>query len=692
MAAIASEDFEFGTGDFDEGVAPSAGKGPSSSPLNQTSGLHISTDDAEMDVMIRQKLKGTFGFSELRNGQLPIMRALLRGESALAVFPTGAGKSLCYQLPALLLSFTVIICPLIALMEDQVKFLKSKGVRAAFFNSTLSYDEEQETFRGIANGDIQILYIAPERLQKESFVNRISATKIDMLVIDEAHCVSEWGHAFRPDYLLLAPISKTLQVGRVLCATATATPRCAQDIMDTFHIPSTNFVKTDFYRPNLHLHCIPVCTASEKFEKILQCLEEDLAPSSVHRGSGIVYCTLQIEATQMAERLSRKGFTAKTYHAGMRAEDRLTVQNWFMTKDSIIKIVCATIAFGMGVDKPDIRFVYHATLAKSIEGFAQEIGRAGRDGEPSICRTFLSGDDLPLLKTFATGDTPSLSNVRSFLTPMFINPHIGGFNAPGTVVELNHTDVGQRCDMRPGTMNLVFCHLQVFGGYVKQIGQVRKSFQGGGERIHHQYRILKVPRDWEELCGEVFERQGKRERDELRRLKDGIDLFARGECYSKQLRVYFGEKPESEWKCGNCQVCVFGAGVPIPPQSSALLSTGEGADALLKRCIQLMFDPILGHTFSNDEYRCGVRFLFGMASPIISKARLKNHELHGALERCCVKEFGEVLEVVQAASLERGILPGNMESTMQAMPTKGIKRGSGTGSGVRGASVKKRKR
>ncbi|KAJ3037132.1 hypothetical protein HDU99_010433, partial [Rhizoclosmatium hyalinum] len=284
-------------------------------------------------------------------------------------------------------------------MKDQVDFLRGKGVKAAFFNSTLTIDEEQDLFRKIDSGQIKILYIAPERLQKESFVNRISSVKIDMLVIDEAHCISEWGHSFRPDYLLLTTIAKSMNIGQFLCTTATATPKCAQDIITAFDIRQKNLFRSKFHRSNLHIQC-ETSNASGKNQKVLDLLERDLAVGSPYRGSGIAYCTLQRESTDLAAFLKSRGYSAKAYHAGMKDIDRLEVQNWFMDRSSDeIKIVCATIAFGMGIDKPDVRFIYHITMAKSVESFAQEIGRAGRDGLPSVCRTILCADDLPVLKS-----------------------------------------------------------------------------------------------------------------------------------------------------------------------------------------------------------------------------------------------------------------------------------------------------
>src|SRR4051794_30296573 len=316
----------------------------------------------------RQVLRDVFGFDDLREGQGAVIRALLAGRSALAIFPTGGGKSLCYQLPALLLDgLTVVVSPLIALMKDQVDFLTRRGVAAARLDSSLGAAEARQVYDDLRGGRLRLLYVAPERLAGERFVQTLAGRPIALLAIDEAHCISEWGHNFRPEYLKLARLATTLGVGRVLALTATATPEVARDIAAAFAIEGRDVIRNDFHRPNLELHVTP-CRGAERPELLLDRLE------SRPPGPTIVYVTLQKTAEELAEALVRAGYEAFAYHAGLDAEVRGRVQDAFMASRS--SIVVATIAFGMGIDKADIRVVYHYNLPKGVENYAQEIGRA----------------------------------------------------------------------------------------------------------------------------------------------------------------------------------------------------------------------------------------------------------------------------------------------------------------------------
>src|SRR5215203_594015 len=322
-------------------------------------------------------LGATFGFKSFRPGQEQVVDALLAGRSALAVFPTGAGKSLCYQLPALLLDgLTVVVSPLIALMNDQIDFLQHSGIEAARLDSSLAAAEQREIFDRLRDGALKLLYVAPDRFNNERFLGQLARARISLFAVDEAHCISEWGHNFRPDYLKLAERARELGAERVLALTATATPAVVADIQAGFGIEQADAVVTGFYRPNLTLLTTPVA-ARERDALLLERLRERPA------GSTIVYVTLQRTSVRIAELLAEAGLPARPYHAGMAADERVAVQEWWAASDE--GIVVATIAFGMGIDKADVRAVYHYNLPKSLESYSQEIGRAGRDGEPSVC-------------------------------------------------------------------------------------------------------------------------------------------------------------------------------------------------------------------------------------------------------------------------------------------------------------------
>jgi ATP-dependent DNA helicase RecQ len=320
-------------------------------------------------------LRERFGLPGFRPGQRQVIEALFDQGGALAVFPTGGGKSLCYQLPALMLDgVTVVISPLIALMKDQIDYLRSRGIEASRLDSSLERDEIRDVERGLRAGTLKILYVAPERFNNERFLQQLGRVSIALFAVDEAHCISQWGHNFRPDYLKLAETARTLGVERILALTATATPAVVEDICDSFGITPQGAVVTGFHRPNLFLSTHPVASGGRS-----RVLVERIR--SRPAGSGIVYVTLQKSAERVAEALSEAGIPARAYHAGMDTDLRTEVQEWWKGSDRAT--VVATIAFGMGIDKPDVRFVCHLDLPKSIEGYYQETGRAGRDGMPA---------------------------------------------------------------------------------------------------------------------------------------------------------------------------------------------------------------------------------------------------------------------------------------------------------------------
>jgi ATP-dependent DNA helicase RecQ len=356
-------------------------------------------------------LQQLFGFEHFRPGQQAVVEHLLAGHSALAIFPTGSGKSLCYQYVATQLPhLTIVVSPLLALMKDQLSFLHSKGIAAASIDSTLNPDQNREVMQNIRSGRCKILMVSVERFKNERFRQFIQSVPLSMLVIDEAHCISEWGHNFRPDYLKLPSYQQDLKIPLVLLLTATATKKVKHDMAQRFAIASSHIVQTGFYRANLNLDVVPTATA-DKDQQLLHILRQQSSANPT--SSGIVYVTLQKTAEQVANLLQRQGIAAKAYHAGLNDELRQCIQQDFM--QGVVHIVVATIAFGMGIDKADIRFVIHYDLPKSIENYSQEIGRAGRDGQLAQCTVLANLDGLTTVENFVYGDTPDQAAIDRVL-------------------------------------------------------------------------------------------------------------------------------------------------------------------------------------------------------------------------------------------------------------------------------------
>jgi ATP-dependent DNA helicase RecQ len=335
-------------------------------------------------------LKRYFGYTSFLPHQEEIIRAVLERRDVLAVLATGGGKSLCYQLPALLQDgLTVVVSPLIALMKDQVDGLRECGVAAAYLNSTLAYDERVRIEGDLRRGALKVLYVSPEKVVQPGFLRFLQGLSIDLIAIDEAHCISQWGHEFRPEYRQLAILKRTFPKTPIVALTATATPSVRNDICEQLHLASPAICVGSFLRRNLHYRVIP---KNNSYAQLVGYL-------SKHRNdSGIIYCTSKKTVGDLAKKLNRDGFLAQPYHAGLDARVRSRTQDRFI-RDSV-RIIVATVAFGMGIDKPDVRFVIHHDLPQTLEQYYQETGRAGRHGEKSDCILLFSRGDRAKVQYF----------------------------------------------------------------------------------------------------------------------------------------------------------------------------------------------------------------------------------------------------------------------------------------------------
>ena len=636
-------------------------------------------------------LAARFGLSGFRPGQAAIIEALLAGRSALAVFPTGSGKSLCYQLPALLLDgVTVVVSPLIALMKDQIDALEALGVPAARIDSSLSLDELRDVTDRLRRGELRLLYVAPERFNNERFVAQLAGVQIALFAVDEAHCISEWGHNFRPDYLKLAQRARELGAARVLALTATATPAVVADICAGFGIAPADAIATGAYRPNLTMLMTPV-RAHERDDILVERLR------SRPPGSAIVYVTLQRTALRIAELLARRGLPARPYHAGMKDDDRAATQDWWAAADA--GIVVATIAFGMGIDKADVRYVYHYNLPKGLESYAQEIGRAGRDGAPSVCEVLACPDDVPVLENFAYGDTPSREALAALLGELLA----GG---PGDELVVAEYDTSARFDVRPLVLKTLLTYLELAGllrqgtpfhaGYrIRPLGdagfgELFAGFDPARSRFLHRivaagkqgriwttlapdtvaatlgeersrvvaalgyledqglvelqpaeprqrYAVLAVAGDEAALVDEMLVRFERREAAEIERIQRVLALVTADECQVRVLVAYFGEeRPEV---CGHCSHCLSGR-AEMPP-ASPLPAPGSIVGPVQLAALRAEEPDALG------RQRQLARFLCGLSSPATTRAKLSRHQLYGAL---AAHRFADVLALCSTPS------------------------------------------
>jgi len=630
-----------------------------------------------------QTLKQVFGFDSFRTGQRQVIDALLAGRSSLAIFPTSGGKSLCYQLPALLLDgLTVVISPLIALMKDQLDFLTSHNVPAARLDSSLNREETLAVHDALHANTLKLLYISPERLGNERFLRSLERRRISLLAVDEAHCISEWGHNFRPDYLKIAQLAKQLQVERVLALTATATPQVARDIAAGFEVADQDVVRTGFYRPNLNINVIP-CQAIDRDELLLRQIKK--RPP----GPGVIYVTLQRTAENVAAQLTAAGFETRAYHAGMTAEDRHLVQEAFMASDQMI--VVATIAFGMGIDKADIRYIYHYNLPKSLENYSQEIGRAGRDGKTAVCELLACADDVVTLENFTYGDTPTVEAVSGMVAEVLQQEDL---------FDVSEYQLSTKYDMRILVVKTLLTYLELEGviqatgsfyseykfqpqrssqqifaqfnearatflksvfrqarkgktwfsldvdetsrvigeprnrivaaiGYLEERGDLIVEAAG----VRKAFRMLRRPEDPAALSESLVQRFQLREQQDILRVRQVLELAEHESCWTRRLLDHFGERRDDCGHCGRCMGQPRQELVPaqyLPPTDQ---QRSEVA-ALLEEAL-----PAL------QSARQTTRFLCGLSSPATTRTKLRGHRLFGVFESV---PFHEVLQLVQS--------------------------------------------
>ncbi|WDE14654.1 RecQ family ATP-dependent DNA helicase [Thalassomonas haliotis] len=609
-------------------------------------------------------LQSHFGYQTFRPGQGEVIQSIVSGHSAAAIFPTGAGKSLCYQLSALCLPhLTLVVSPLLALMKDQLEFLQGKGIAAASIDSAQSKAEAQEVMNRVRSGELKILMISVERLNNERFRQFIARVPLSLLVVDEAHCISEWGHNFRPDYLKLPVYMQELAIPQVLLLTATATTAVIEDMGNKLGVQAEDVVLTGFYRPNLDLSVRGV-SQHDKLASLIAWLEDK------HQHSGIIYVTLQQSAELVAGQLKQQGIAAQAYHAGMSAEDRQQIQQQFMSGAS--KLIVATIAFGMGIDKSDIRYVAHYDLPKSIENYAQEIGRAGRDGLPSHCLVLANADNLNVLENFVYGDTPEAGAIRYVLEEIsqqqgqwqlvlnslandanirllslktllvylellgVIKPAYSyfaeyKFKLPGKseqqLITRFHGERSdfieallQSCDKARTWYTINFDQLeQIYPSDRQRVLTALEYLDGQGlielqaKTMTQVYQVLNSPYSIEQLLELLTEKFLAKEQSEIKRIHELLAFFTGKSCLSRRLGQYFSDE-QLRQNCGHCSVCrgqvaLLPEVTPLAPLES--FDFEEVSAEIVNK---------LGHQASSVLIS---RFLCGLTTPVFTKLRVR---------------------------------------------------------------------
>jgi ATP-dependent DNA helicase RecQ len=487
-----------------------------------------------------QALEKYFGFREFLESQEEVIDAILSGADALVVMPTGGGKSLCYQLPALMLEgTTLVVSPLIALMKDQVDALQRRGIAATLINSSIPPNEQQERIRALGRGDFKLVYIAPERFRSRSFVDALGQATIALFAVDEAHCLSMWGHDFRPDYFRLNLILEKLGRPQVAAFTATATPEVRGDILTHLALRDPHTFVAGFARPNLKLVVRQVAGEGEKHARLRELVRE--------QKTGIVYCATRKRVESVAETLQDAGVSSILYHAGMGEEERERAQNAFMRGEK--DIVVATNAFGMGIDRADIRFVAHFEVPGSIEAYYQEAGRAGRDGEAATCELFFNYADTRVQEFFLEGSNPS----PAFIVETYEMLRREADEKHELQLSLKEMATGLETDNNDMALNSAL-HILDREGYIDR-------FDIPGRRVRGT-RLLKPDVSGAQLKLDTAKLREKERRDR-EKLKTMIDFAYARACRQQAILHYFGET-EAE-PCGNCDICLETAGAMRAP-------------------------------------------------------------------------------------------------------------------------------
>jgi ATP-dependent DNA helicase RecQ len=481
-------------------------------------------------------LRQHFGFDNFREGQREVIESILAGKDVVVVMPTGSGKSLCYQLPAMILEgVTLVVSPLIALMKDQVDTLRARGLPATFINSSIPEPEQHARIESLRRREHKLVYIAPERFRSSRFNAALQSIPISLFAVDEAHCISTWGHDFRPDYLRLRHVIRSLGNIPTLALTATATPYVRSDIIQQLGLQHPQTFVSGFDRPNLRIEVVHVEKEREKITRIKRLAQ-------AHEGSGIVYTSTRKAVEQVGRELKRLNLRVSTYHAGMSDAVRVRAQEDFMSGRT--QMIVATNAFGMGIDKPDIRFVAHYQMPGSIEAYYQEIGRAGRDGLPSTC---------VLLFNYADKNTHDFFIDGSYPDPALIKDVYNALAGTGLKqIELSTSEIAHLAGLRNEMAIQSALYLLERAGHIERT-TTPTNREANGRR---QGRTIVMLDASPATQLRVDPRQVSGRADlERRKLRELIEFCYTEDCYRSHILNYFGDRHRAKrcGSCGNCQ-------------------------------------------------------------------------------------------------------------------------------------------